>query len=122
MGAIAQFDYAQWAARYPDLADSVMPDLASAYFQEAGLYLANDGTGPINDPIRQLLILNMLTAHIAILASAGRGGSGGMVGRVSSASEGSVSVSTDMPALPGTAAWFGQTAPGMSAWQAMAPI
>ena len=121
MGAIALFDFGSWAARYPDLADTVSPDLAAAYFAEAGLYLANDGAGPIDDVVRQSLILNMLTAHIAILGSAGRGGASGMVGRVASATEGSVSVSTDMPTLPGSAAWFAQTAPGLSAWQAMAP-
>lgn len=120
MGAVATFDYPTWAARYPEFS-AVSSALAQAYFGEATLYLANDGTGPVQDAGQQLALLNMLTAHIAAL-NAGTNGqpASPLVGRIAHASEGSVSVSTEMPAMPGSAAWFMQTKYGLSYWQATA--
>ena len=68
MGAVVAFDYGAWSTRYPEFG-MVAPSLAAEYFAEAALYHANDGTGPVNDPARQSLLLNMLTAHIAQLNS-----------------------------------------------------
>lgn len=121
---VAAFSYATWAARYPSLASSVDENLAGLYFGEASLYCANDDTAIVPcDAVTyqpRLMLLNMLVAHLAALnLPADRGGSG-LVGRVSSASQGSVSVSADMGPTPGTAAWFMQTQPGASYWQATA--
>lgn len=117
MPAVA-FDYGLWAARYPELASVTTGDLASAYFAEAGLYLANDDTSAVADPPTRLLLLNMLVAHIASLNGPT---SSPLVGRISGASEGSVSVSTAYEA-PGTAAWFLQTKYGAAFWQATAGL
>lgn len=111
---VAVFDYVVWAARYPELAASVDATLAGAYFTEAGLYLDNTDASVVQDVPTRLLLLNMLVAHIAILNGAARGG---LVGRVSTATEGSVTVNAEL-ATPGTAAWFAQTQPGASFWQA----
>ncbi len=120
MAALAIFDYPTFIARYPEFS-SVTSTLAQAYFNEATLYLANDGSGPVTDPVQQLTLLNMLTAHIAALNSGVNGQTpSGIVGRISSASEGSVSVSSDMGGVPGTAAWFVQTKYGFNYWQATA--
>lgn len=114
---VAVFDYAVWAARYPELAASVDATLAGSYFTEAGLYLDNTDASVVQDVPTRLLLLNMLVAHIAILNSAARGG---LVGRVSTATEGSVTVNAEMGPPSGSAAWFLQTAPGASFWQATA--
>jgi hypothetical protein len=121
MGAVASFNYAAWIARYPEFA-SVSSGQATMLFSEATLYLANDGSGPVADAGQQLTLLNMLTAHIAALYVGVSGQPpSGLVGRINSATEGSVSASAEMPALPGSAAWFAQTPYGMSFYAATAP-
>lgn len=119
---VATFDYTSWSTCYPALATSISSDLALMYFTEAGLYLDNSECSPVQDMTARGLYLNMLTAHIAQLnLPAEAGGSGpGSVGRVASASEGSTSVSLDMGAQPGSAAWFMQTQYGAMFWQATA--
>lgn len=116
----AVFDYAAWSARYPELAGKVDDTRAGLLFAEAGLYLDNTDASPVQDLPTRLMLLNMLVAHIAALSGALEpGGSpSGLVGRVSSASEGSVSVSVDTGLTPGTAVWYQQTPYGLSFWQA----
>lgn len=121
MGAIATFDFATWVARYPEFADSVTPQAAQAYFDEATIYHRNDGRGPVSAIAVQRTLLNMLTAHIAkrYAASAAGAPAPDLVGRVSNASEGSVSVQAEYAdATPGTMAWFVQTKYGADYWQA----
>jgi hypothetical protein len=113
------FDYPSWILRYPEFS-AVTEPRADLFFSEATLYLRNDGTSPIQDVGKRAVILNMLTAHIAAMAGQATAGDG-LVGRVSSASEGSTSVSTEYN-IPGSAAWFVQTTYGAAAWQAMAPL
>jgi hypothetical protein len=119
MGVIVQFSYAQWIARYPEFSQ-VQPATAQAYFGEAGLYLRNDGTGPVRDAATQLLLMNMLTAHIAALNAPSADGEPAppLVGRISNAAEGSVSVQTQNDYPPGTAQWFQQTKYGSAYWAA----
>ena len=118
MGAQVTFDYGKWQARYPEFR-TVSSVLAQAYFDEASLYLRNDGTGPISDDATQLTLLNMLTAHICKLNAAVNGvAPSDLVGRISDATEGSVSVSAEMGVVPGTAEWFFQTKYGAAFWQA----
>jgi hypothetical protein len=112
---IVTFDYVGWTTRYPEMI-GVAQAQATLFFNESTLYLANDGSGPISDPVRLGMVLNMLTAHIAFLADPKRE----LVGRISNASEGSVSVAAVMDQIPGTAAWFMQTRYGAAAWQALA--
>lgn len=114
--AVAAFNFAAWVARYPEFG-AVSTDLAALFFAEATLYLDNSDTSPVEDVARRLILLNMLTAHVAALAGAS-GRDAGSVGRVSSASEGSVSISLDAGALPGSAAWYQQTSYGLSFWHA----
>lgn len=122
MGAIATFSYATWVARYPEFA-AVSEPLAQAYWDEATIYWANNGNGPVTTAAIQGTLLNMLTAHIAALYSPRGDGTqdpGTPVGRISQASEGSVSVSTEADYPPGSPQWFQQTKYGASFWQATA--
>jgi hypothetical protein len=113
------FDFQAWVARYPELAD-VPPAIAEGYFTEATIYHANDGSGPVADDAQQRALLGMIVAHLAKLAEL-RGLAPWLVGRISSASEGSVSVSSDLTQLAGTAQWFGLTTYGLNYWFATAP-
>jgi hypothetical protein len=118
---IVVFSYSQWQFRYPELAAFVPAGMAAAYFAEAGLYVDNSPCGIVTDLGRRALILNMLVAHLAALNAPLNGQpSSPLVGRISNASEGSVSVATALT-VPGSAEWFATTKYGLAAWQALAP-
>ena len=125
MGVVVAFNYAAWSARYPEFA-AVSQDTATAYFGEACIYHSNNGSGPVDDPTVQSALLNMVTAHIAARYSQSQGSpvpgapqdANSVVGRISSASEGSVSVQTDNQYPPGSAQWWQQTKYGSDYWNA----
>lgn len=118
---IATFDYALWVARYPEFSDVLEP-VATMYFSEATIYHRNDGFGPVTDEGVQLTLLNMLTAHIAFINSGTNGNDPSpLVGPVTNASEGSVSVGVQPLQAPGTLGWLTQTKYGASYWYATAP-
>lgn len=111
------FDPAAFKARYPEFA-AVGDPLLQACFGEAGLYLSNADNSPVQNLTRRAVLLNMLTAHIAALGGAlSSDGQPRPVGRISSATEGSVSASMEYLA-PGSSAWFAQTQYGAAFWQA----
>lgn len=113
------FAYLTWQARFPELSQ-VPQGIATAYFEDACDILNNSGRSAIQDMDKRGRILNLLTAHIAKLNYPLNGEPASpLVGRINSASEGSVSVGTDLQ-VPGSAQWFAQTPYGLSAWQAMA--
>lgn len=119
MGVVVTFNYAVWVARYPEFATVSQP-LAQSYFDEASIYHANDGTGPVKTAAQQSTYLNMLTAHIAALNATVAGvAPSPLVGRITNASEGSVSVASDYPVTINNA-WFAQTKYGAAYWQATA--
>jgi hypothetical protein len=122
MGTVV-FDYAGWIARYPEFA-TLPQATAQALFNEAGLYCDNTACSPITDDSvggQRSMLLWMVTAHIAAL-NFGVGGESAspLVGRVNSASEGSVSVAAQMDVAPGSAQGFAQTKYGAAFWQATA--
>ena len=111
------FDPAAFKARYPEFA-AVGDPLLQACFGESCLYLSNTDNSPVQNVTRRAVLLNMLTAHIAALGGAlSSDGQPRPVGRVSSATEGSVSASMEYLA-PGSSAWFAQTQYGAAFWQA----
>lgn len=121
MSGVASFNYIIWSARYPELQSSVPMGMAQAFWEEATLYVANTPRSVVRDVAQRAIILGMVTAHIAALRAPLNGEpSSPIVGRVNSASEGSVSVGTVLEGLPGSAAWYSQTKYGLQAWQALA--
>lgn len=118
--AIVVFDIAAFRERYPEF-DTVSDSLLDAYFAEATIYLDNTDCSPVTDVNQRAVFLNMLVAHIAALNS-GVGGqkASGLVGRVTSASEGSVSVSVDAGPSGASSWWYMQTPYGAAYWQATA--
>lgn len=122
MGVIVTWNYNQWVATFPQFAYLTAPQ-ALLYFNIATSYCRNDGGGPVANEALQLNLLNLMTAHIAQLFAPTSSGASpsGLVGRISNASEGSVSVAVDMPSTP-NAAWFNQTPFGAAYWQMTAPF
>lgn len=116
---VVVFDYAGWSTRFAALAANVGAEQALACFAQAVLYLPNTPTSPVRDVGRRTLLLELLVAHIATLfLPQEQGGQGGLVGRVASASRGSVSVTTDYAHPSERAAWFAQTPYGAAFWAA----
>ena len=110
------FDPVAFKARYPEFA-AVADALLQACFDEAGMYLSNSDK-PVANETRRLVLFNMLTAHIAFIGGALSADSMPRpVGRLSQASEGSVSAAFENLA-PGSAAWFQQSQYGATFWQA----
>lgn len=121
MAGLVTFDPAAWKVRYPEFA-TVADQTSQLYFNEATLYCHNR-LGPVPDVDQLTILLNMLTAHIAALNSpvtAAGANPGTPPGRIGAATEGSVSVTYNLDAVPGSSQWFLQTKYGMAYWQATA--
>lgn len=119
--AVAVFDYAKWTAMFPYMA-AVPEVVADGFFTVAELLFANDDCSPIQDTDKRLVFLNYIVAHLARLAGypVSAGGSAqpdGMVGRISSATEGTVSIDSDYGSVRNSQAWWIQTQEGATFWQ-----
>lgn len=113
--AVVVFDPAEFKEVYPHFVNTADAVCRFA-FAEAELYLNNTDASPVKNEEKRKLLLYMLTCHILTLKERG----GDVVGQLSSASEGSVSVSYSVPSAPG-AEWFSQTQCGLAFWQAIKP-
>lgn len=116
--AAVVFVPADFKAAYPEF--GAVPDATlNGYFLRSQLFLVNEDC-PVQDEAKRLQLYWLLVAHIAQLSGAlNPGGVPGPVGRTSSATEGSVSVSMEFNASMG-ASWFVQTSYGAAFWQAAA--
>lgn len=113
---VVVFDSAAFKEAYPQFA-AVSDGMLTNYFNLATLYLSNTDCSIVQDIPKRTTLLWLLTAHIAYLSGAlTPDGQPGLVGRISSATEGSVSVATEMPMTP-SSAWFMQTQWGAMFWQ-----
>ncbi|MFW5410782.1 DUF4054 domain-containing protein [Pectobacterium brasiliense] len=117
--AIVVLDIAKFRAMFPEFSnvdDALIPFL----FDPATDYLNNSEYSLVDDAVKRERLLYLLMAHIAYMRygdNRKRGGSG-MVGRIASATEGSVSVSTDLGPIEFRYAWYTQSPYGMDFWQA----
>lgn len=121
MSGVVTFDAAAFQARYPQFA-SVSATTLQSMFDEATLMLNNTANSLVVDLGERAILLNMIVAHLGTLSgvatAAGEGSNATQVGRVSSATQGSVSASLDMGAQPANAAWWMQTQYGAQYWTA----
>lgn len=116
--ASVTFDPAAFKVLFPQFANAANVQLDFC-FAQACMILSNADNSPVQDTTKRGVLLNLLTAHIATLAGLANVDPGpSPVGRVASASEGSVSASFDfnVPPNPGQA-YFAQTQYGASFWQ-----
>lgn len=111
--AVVIFDYSAWALRYPTLAVTVGEPVAQDYFYAATGFLDNTDTSPVQDVDRRAMLLGLVVAHLAILMQRDLTA----VGRITDATEGSVSVKFESALPKGPlAAYFAQTQPGATFW------
>jgi hypothetical protein len=116
---VVTFDYNGWLLQYPEFAYVTAPQ-ATGYFNQATLLVDNTPSSPVQDQAQLATLLNMATAHIAALFAPAAGqGPRGIVGRINSASEGSVSVQAAYtePKTDSQAYW-NQTPYGAQYWVA----
>ena len=67
MGCVITPQYQVWAKRFPTLAPYITELQFGACFDQAQLFQANDGSGPIDDPVEALRLMGLMIAHIAVL-------------------------------------------------------
>jgi len=111
MGVAISFDPVAFVALFPQFASLTPTQLTTLILPIAELYCRNDGGGPVSSAATQTSLLNLIVAHVAALmfpALLTPAGQNPPVGRIASASQGSVSISTDFPQEPNDA-WFNQT-------------
>ncbi|CUI41155.1 DUF4054 domain-containing protein [Achromobacter xylosoxidans] len=118
--AVVVFDPAEFRQIYPSFSTLTDQQLNHA-FSMATLYLSNKDSSAVCDVDERKVLLYLLTAHIAALTYGENGqGPRPLVGRISSATEGSVSVSAEYNVAPGSAQWYAQTGYGAQYWEATA--
>lgn len=117
--AIVVLDIAKFRAMFPELSN--VTDIALQFlFDQSTDYLNNTEYSLVIDATKRERLLYLLMAHLAYVRygdANGNGGSG-LVGRLSSASEGSVSVSSDAGQIEFRYMWYTQSPYGMDFWQA----
>lgn len=117
---VVVFDAAAFKAAFPSFATLTDPSLVMA-FNLATLQLNNSCGSRVCDAALRESLLNLLTAHIAALAFGENGNPpAGIVGVVTKAQEGSVSVGTEVGTIVYGQAYYLQTQWGMMYWQSTA--
>lgn len=120
----AQFLQSEFAAIYPEFTG--IPSASNQEsFNDATLLLNNGPCSRVQDANKRLQLLYMLTAHLSFLEYGTNDGAGnvntppGIVGRIASATEGSVSVSASYSdSVNQSEAFFIQSKYGARFWQA----
>lgn len=122
------FDFPTWVATYPEFSGLSVPQ-GQAYFNQACLLFANSTTNPSFCDGTLPALLYLATSHVAWLMCpkdangnpSATGTISPLVGRVSSAAQGSVNVSTEFKGsgAPGEDYW-NQTKYGAQFWAATA--
>lgn len=107
MDGVVIFDADKFKQLYPAFASFSDVQL-EMWFTEATLLLNNTKCSPVKNLAERELLLFLLVAHMAALQSRIDSGNES-VGRVSSASEGSVSISLDYGASSNGEKWYVQT-------------
>ncbi len=112
---VVVFNYPEWIVQYPEFAASVTQPVAQSYFDRltVGGMVDNTPSSIIQDLSQRTTLLNLAVAHLADLSGSLNPSRRGLVGRISDASQGSVSVRTEYSGnMSDTAAWWNQTSYG----------
>ena len=122
MGVAVTFDYNGWSASFPTFSNVTEGQITGIVLTVAQQYCRNDGGGPVTDATLQLTLLNLMVAHCAqLMFGSTTAPASAIVGHITNAAQGSVSVAAEMPASA-NAAWFMQTQWGAMYWQMTAPF
>lgn len=114
MSGVVIFDPAEFRALYP--AVKATDAQLFEYFAIAETFLDNTPCSLVKDVAQRKRLLYLLVAHIASLMGMAEDGNP-IVGRMSSATEGTVSVSFDYGTMGNNERWYLQTPWGAMYWQ-----
>lgn len=113
MGGIVEFNVMRFRQVYPNIT-ATDPQL-EMYFVEATLILDNTKNSHVKNLTERQVLLYLLVAHLAVLQARVDSGNEA-VGRIASASEGSVSVAMDNGQTTSAEKWYQQTPYGAKFW------
>ena len=114
---IVTFDPTAFRTAFPAFA-SISDAILNGNFTYATLLLNNSCCSVVKDAPTRAQLLNLIVAHItSLLNGANAQPPQGVVGRIANASEGSVSVGTEMLTLSESAAYWNQTPWGAMYWR-----
>ena len=117
---IVTFDPGLFIEAYPQFTEVTQAALQNN-FNAACLLLNNSYRSIVCDAPTRAQILNLITAHLTALLNGVWGQPPqGIVGRISNATQGSVSVQTEFKSDSEAASFFAQTQWGVLAWRALA--
>jgi hypothetical protein len=120
MGVRVTFNYATWSQMFPMFSTLTPDQVTGMALPLAEQYCRNDGGGPVTTAATQTNLLNLMVAHICQLLFGVNGQKPSpLVGRISDATQGSVSVRADFPQTVNSA-WYNQTPFGAAFWAATA--
>ena len=121
MGVIVTFDVTAWRALFPEFSNVTDQQLTGPIWTMAQAYCRNDGGGPVCDVLVQTELLNLMVAHIAqLLYGSTTQPATGLAGPITSATEGSVSVTSGI-VFNTSNQWFLSTKYGSMFWQLALP-
>ena len=103
---VVEFVVAEFRELYPKITSTDFQ--LESFFYEAELLFNNTDKSCVKDLKKRKILLYMIVAHLATLQSQVDAGNT-LVGRLSSASEGSVSVSSEYGTLGNSEKWWVQT-------------
>jgi Protein of unknown function (DUF4054) len=119
---VVTFDPAEFKTLYPAFV-TVADDALELNFLAAEMFVNNTCCSRVVNAVLRERLLNLLVAHITQLLNGINGlPPAGIVGVVTDATEGSVSVGTTLGNIPFTAVYFAQTQYGLMFWQLTAPF
>ena len=114
MSGVVVFDPVEFRALYPTI--QATDDQLEMYFEMAETFLDNTKCSVVKDLGARKRLLYLLVAHIATLTGQAEKGNN-VVGRVSSATEGTVSIGLDYGTMGNNERWYLQTPWGAMYWQ-----
>jgi len=115
MSNVVVFDPAAFKVVFDEFA--TVPDAKlNYYFNLAATTILDNSENACIPLVERTILFDLLVAHQAELKKRIEEGNSGLVGRISSASEGSVSISTDYQIQGNTAQWYNQTPYGAQYW------
>lgn len=111
---IVVFSISEFRDLYPSV--SATDAQLNSYFKMAETFLDNTPCSIVKDLDARKNMLYLLTAHIAVLTGQAEAGNP-VVGRISNATEGTVSVGLDYGTMGNNERWYLQTPWGAMYWQ-----
>jgi Protein of unknown function (DUF4054) len=121
---VVAFDWTYFSTFFPECSAPGL-GILQMVFNQAGLFCDNSPTSPVADSSvggQRYLFLHLITAHLSAIhyGTTGKNGQPAtpLVGRINSATEGSVTVQTELKVPDGVPQYWAQTKYGIEFWAA----